>query len=191
MKKIAQFLLSLSGWRISHDIPPEKERCVMIAAPHTSNWDIWYARLAFFIMEVPVKFTIKQQWTRFPFGLFFKPLGAIGIDRRPRKDSGERPSYVKLMVEIFERYERIAVMVTPEGTRSPRKKWKTGFYYVALEAGVPICLGYLDYANKIAGVGPVIHPSGDIQADMHRIMAFYDGIEGKYPEKFELDERYA
>lgn len=191
MKKIAKFLLSLSGWRIAPDIPPEKERCVMIAAPHTSNWDIWYARLAFFIMEVPVKFTIKQEWTRFPFGLIFKPLGAIGIDRRPRKESGERPSYVKLMTEVFDRYERIAVMITPEGTRSPRKKWKTGFYYVALEAGVPICLGYLDYANKIAGVGPVIHPSGDIEADMHQIMEFYKDIEGKHPELFELDERYA
>lgn len=191
MKKIAEFLLSLSGWRIAPDIPPEKERCVMIAAPHTSNWDIWYARLAFFLMEVPVKFTIKREWTRFPFGLIFKPLGAIGIDRRPRKESGERPSYVQLMAEIFERYERIAVMITPEGTRSPRKKWKTGFYYVALEAGVPICLGYLDYANKVAGVGPVIHPTGDIKTDMHQIMEFYKDIKGKHPELFELDERYA
>ena len=189
-KQIAQFLLSLSGWKIAPDIPPESQRCVMIAAPHTSNWDIWYARLAFFIMEIPVRFTIKRVWMRFPFNLIFRPLGGIGIDRRPRSQSGERPSYVKLMAELFDRFEHIAVMVTPEGTRSRRTKWKTGFYYVALEADVPICLGYLDYANKVAGVGPIIHPSGDIVADMKRIMDFYENIEGKYPELYSPDERY-
>lgn len=190
-KQIAQFLLSLSGWQVAPDIPPESQRCVMIAAPHTSNWDIWYARLAFFIMGIPVRFTIKRMWMRFPFNLIFGPLGGIGIDRRPRAESGERPSYVELMTGLFERFDHIAVMVTPEGTRSLRTKWKTGFYYVAAEAGVPICLGYLDYKHKVAGVGPVIHPSGDIARDMKRIMDFYQNIEGKYPELYSPDERYA
>lgn len=162
----------------------------MIAAPHTSNWDLWYARLAFYAMDIPVHFTIKREWMRFPFSLIVGPLGGIGIDRRPRKLTGERPSYVQLMTEIFDRYEEIAIMVTPEGTRALRHQWKTGFYFVAKEAGVPICLGYLDYSKKVAGVGPVINPGEDMEADMQRIMTFYQTIEGRYPEKFAPDARY-
>lgn len=190
-KKLAKFLLSLSGWRMAPDIPPEVQRCVIIAAPHTSNWDIWYARLSFFIMDIPLRFTIKKEWMRFPLKHLIKWLGGLPIDRRPRRDTGERPSYVELMATLFEQYGSIAVMVTPEGTRSLRTQWKTGFYYAALKAGVPICLGYLDYANKVAGVGPAILPSGDLEADMRKIMDFYRPIQGKYPQQFSLDERYA
>lgn len=172
------------------DIPREVYRCVIIAAPHTSNWDIWYARLGFFIMGIPLRFTIKKEWTRFPFGLFVKPMGGLGIDRSPRPDTGKRPSYVELMAALFDDYDQIAVMVTPEGTRSLSPKWKTGFYYVAKEAGVPICLGYLDYKNKEAGVGGFVYPSDNMEADMKKIMDFYRPIQGKYPEQFSLDKRF-
>ena len=189
-KRLAKFLLWLSGWKLNMDIPKEVYRCVIIAAPHTSNWDIWYARLGFFIMGIPLRFTIKKEWTRFPFGLFVKPMGGLGIDRSPRPDTGKRPSYVELMAALFDEHDQIAVMVTPEGTRSLSPKWKTGFYYVAKEAGVPICLGYLDYKNKEAGVGGFVHPSDNMEADMKRIMDFYRPIEGKYPEQFSLDKRF-
>ena len=191
MKRIAAWLMSLSGWHVNMNYPREVARCIMTAAPHTSNWDFWYARLAFFVMEAPVKFTIKKEWMRFPLNLVIGPLGGIGIDRRPRGENGNRPSYVDQLAGYFGRYARIAVLVTPEGTRSPRKEWKTGFYYAALQAGVPICLGYLDYRKKEAGVGPVIHPTGDIAADMKKILDFYRKIPGKFPEKFSVDERYA
>ena len=81
-------------------------------------------------------------------------------------------------------------MITPEGTRARRTQWKTGFYYAALKAGVPICLGYLDYAKKEAGVGPALYPTGNLEADMRKIMDFYRNIKGKYPELFSLDERF-
>lgn len=190
MKKIAAWLMSLSGWHVNMQYPPEVARCVMTAAPHTSNWDFWYARLAFFVMEAPVKFTIKKEWMRFPFNLIIGPLGGIGIDRKPRGKGAERPSYVDQLAGYFAKYKRIAVLVTPEGTRSPRKQWKTGFYYAALQAGVPICLGYLDYKKKEAGVGLVVYPTGDIAADMKQILDFYCKIPGKFPEKFMVDERY-
>lgn len=189
-KRIAKWLLGLSGWKLSPAIPPEVQRCIIIAAPHTSNWDIWYARLGFYIMDVPLRFTIKREWMRFPFGLLLGPLGGLPIDRRPRGETGERPSYVDVMAELFEKHRRIAVMVTPEGTRSRSTRWKTGFYYAALKAGVPICLGYLDYANRAAGVGPALYPTGDVDKDMRQIMDFYRNIKGKHPELFSVDERY-
>ena len=190
MKRIAKWLLSLSGWTVNMNFPPEISRCVMTAAPHTSNWDLWYARLAFFVMEAPVRFAIKKEWMIFPFYLLIRPLGGIAIDRRPKGGGRERPGYVDQLAGYFHQYQRIAVLVAPEGSRSPQKHWKTGFYYAALKAGVPICLGYLDYRKKEAGVGPVIHPTGDIAADFRKILDFYTTIPGKFPEKFSPDERY-
>jgi 1-acyl-sn-glycerol-3-phosphate acyltransferase len=190
-KRLAEFLLRLSGWRLNPSVPEEVEHCVIIAAPHTSNWDIYYARLGFYVMGVPLKFTIKREWMRFPLNLIIGPLGGLAIDRRPRGNTGERPSYTQVMAELLEKHDKIAIMVTPEGTRSKREKWKTGFYYAALQAKAPICLGYLNYAKKEAGVGGPVYPSGDIEADLKIIMDFYKDIPGKHPEQFALDQRYA
>lgn len=190
-KRLAKWLLRLSGWTMREDVPPETERCVIIAAPHTSNWDLWYARLGFYVVDIPLRFTIKQEWSEMPIlGWLIRSLGAIGIDRKP-KVSGGRQSYVEAMADLFKEYERLAVMVTPEGSRSLRKQWKTGFYYTALTAGVPICLGYLDYGKKEAGVGEPVYPSGNLEQDMRKIMAFYQNITGRNPSLFSVDERYA
>jgi len=185
---LAKFLYWLAGWKLNPDMPKEVRRCVMIAAPHTSNWDIYYAKLAFYLMGIPMKFTVKKEWLRFPFNLFMIPLGALGIDRSPKKPGEERKSMVEAMADLFKQNDEIAMMVTPEGTRSKVTKWKSGFYYVALTAGVPICLGYLDYKNQVAGVGKAVYPTGDYKADMRIIMDFYKDIKGRYPEKFALDE---
>jgi 1-acyl-sn-glycerol-3-phosphate acyltransferase len=118
-------------------------------------------------------------------------MGGIGIDRRSpkegRKDTG---SYIQRMANLFKEQDRLALLVTPEATRSLRTEWKMGFYHVAKKANVPICLGYLDYEHKVAGVGGPIFISGDIDADLRKVMAFYQPIRGKYPEKFSIDERY-
>ena len=95
-----------------------------------------------------------------------------------------------LASSLFKQNEKLAVMVTPEGTRSLRTKWKTGFYHVAVGAQVPIALGYLDFKNKEAGVGKIILPSGDMQKDMKQIMDFYKNIKGKHPENFSVDLDY-
>lgn len=190
LKRIARMLLRLSGWTLEEDMPPEAQRCIMIASPHTSNWDIWYMRLSFYIMDIPVKFTIKKEWMRFPFGPIIRGLGGIGIDRSPKQPNAPRRSYTETMKEIFDRYDRIAMVITPEGTRSLRTQWKTGFYYTALAAGVPITFGYLDYHKKKAGVGGVLYPSGNFEADMKVIMDFYKNIGARYPEKFSVDQRF-
>lgn len=127
---------------------------------------------------------------RFPFGLLMRPLGGIGIDRRPRTAGAGRKSFVEAMIDLFQQNEELIILITPEGTRSRQEKWKTGFYHVALGAGVPICLGYVDYKNRKAGIGKVIHPT-DFATDMRTIMDFYRNIHPRYPENFALDQEFA
>lgn len=192
MKSIAQWILKLHGWKVDMNIPNETERCVMIAAPHTSNWDFYFMRLAFFVLQIPLKVTIKDVFTKFPFGLIIKPLGGIGINRKKSAQERGGKSYLEQMKDFFEKFERIAVVFTPEGTRARNDKWKTGFYYTALGAEKPICLGYLDYKKKVAGVGSlVVYPSGDIEKDMRLISDFYRDIAPEYPALFALDARYS
>ena len=194
-KLISKFIFWLFGWklgeRLTGDLNKDVRRCVMIASPHTSNWDFVFARAAFSLLDIPVRYTVKNDWTRFPFGILFNAMGAIGIDRSPKKPGDPRPSMTEAMISLFEQNKELAVMVTPEGTRSLRTKWKTGFYHVAVGAKVPIGLGYLDYEKKEAGVGRMLYPSGDMDKDMREIMAFYKDIKGKHPEKFSIDQDYA
>ena len=189
-KFISSLIFKLFGWTFKDHVGGGYNRCVMIAAPHTSNWDLVFARSAFYLMGIPVRYTVKKEWMRFPFNLVFGPLGAIAIDRSPRQPGEERRSMTEAMIELFSQNKELAVMLTPEGTRSLRTKWKTGFYHVAVGAKVPIALGYLDYKNKVAGVGKIITPSGDMAKDMRAIMAFYQNIQGKHPEKFSIDLDY-
>tara|TARA_B110000483_G_scaffold118993_1_gene143782 strand:- start:12 stop:563 length:552 start_codon:yes stop_codon:yes gene_type:complete len=182
--------MSLLGWKVHKKLPAGVDRCVMIASPHTSNWDFVFTRSAFSILNIPVRFTIKDTWFKFPLNLIFGPLGGIAINRKPRKEGEERPSTVEAMAALFEKNKNLVVLVTPEGTRSYREEWKSGFYHVAKMANVPICLGYVDYKNKVAGVGMTVYPSDDIAADMKIIMRFYKDIAPKHPEKFSVDKRY-
>ncbi|MCO5248166.1 MAG: 1-acyl-sn-glycerol-3-phosphate acyltransferase [Chitinophagales bacterium] len=176
-------IFKLKGWAIEGEIPPETDRCVLVAIPHTSNWDIIFASAAFYIMKVPMKFTIKKEWFRFPFNLIIGPLGGIAIDRSPKKPGEKRKSMVEAMAHLFEERDSLAVMVTPEGTRKRTDALKTGLWHVAKEAGVPICIGYLDYKKKRAGVGMVIWPK-DVDEDMKAIAKFGQTVTPKYPENF-------
>lgn len=189
-KLISKLIFWIFGWTLDDKLKADFRRCVMIAAPHTSNWDFVFARAAFFLMGIPIRYTVKDSWTKFPMSLFMNPLGAIGIDRSPRQPGEERLSMTEAMINLFNNRKELVVMVTPEGTRALRTKWKTGFYHVAAGAKVPIALGYLDYKNKVAGVGKIIMPSGDMDKDMREIMAFYKPIPPKHPELFSVDMDY-
>jgi 1-acyl-sn-glycerol-3-phosphate acyltransferase len=189
-KLFARSLFALTGWTYSNNMPPGIRQSVMIAAPHTSKWDFFYTRLAFVLMGIPVRITIENRYMKFPYGPFIRCLGGIGIDRRPRKEGEERPSMVKAMVDLFKDHEDLVMLVTPEGTRNLRTKWKTGFYHVAALAKVPVALGYLDYGKKEAGVSKVVYPSGDMKKDLGEIMAFYKNIVARWPEQFSIDLEY-
>ncbi|MEM6263080.1 MAG: 1-acyl-sn-glycerol-3-phosphate acyltransferase [Bacteroidota bacterium] len=188
-----KLLFKLGGWKVDPNLPEHSRRCVMIAAPHTSNWDFIFTIACFSLMKLPVRYTIKKEWNLPVLGPLIASMGAIWIDRSPKTPGAERPSMVDLMAEIFEQRpnEEIVVLVTPEGSRSPRPKWRTGFYYAAKKAGVPVGLGYLDYGKKIGGVGKVVFPTEDVDGDMKQIMEFYRPIQPHTQEKFLLDERYA
>ncbi|WP_266205689.1 1-acyl-sn-glycerol-3-phosphate acyltransferase [Pontibacter kalidii] len=177
-KFISKLFFKATGWKLKGTLAPQDRRCVMVAAPHTSNWDFVYARAAFFIMDAPIRYTIKKEFMKFPFGPILKAIGALPIDR------SRNTRMVDAMIRIFEETPGdMCVMVTPEGTRKYQPRWRRGFYHVAMGANVPIVLGYLDYAKKEAGIGPTIIPSGDVEADIEKIMAFYRTKTGKYPEQ--------
>lgn len=180
----------LKGWKVNWDMPQPIAPSVTIASPHTSNWDIIYTIAAFTILKVPFRFTIKKEWMKFPFNLFLGSVGGLGIDRSPKKPGDPRPSMVDAMVELYKDDPKLVIMVTPEGTRSLRTEWKSGFYHVAKNAGVPICLGYLDYGKKEAGIGAKIFPSDDMHSDLQQVMNFYRDKQPKFPEKFSVDKRY-
>jgi 1-acyl-sn-glycerol-3-phosphate acyltransferase len=190
-EKLAEQSLALMGWKTDNHWPEHLEQCVMIAAPHTSNWDALYARLALKALGVNVRLTIKDSYMKLPFGPFVRAMGGIGIDRRPKKEGEARPSMVELMTDLFKTHPKLVMLVTPEGTRAKQEQWKTGFYHVAVNAGVPIALAYMDYKKKEAGVGKIVYPTGNYEQDMQEIMQFYASIHPKFPEKFSVDTRYS
>ena len=182
-----RLIFRLQGWKITGYLPYDIKKCVLVAAPHTSNWDFVFGMAAMRIMKLSKHFTIKKEWLRFPVKRFFLSMGAIPIDRNKKNNDGEKKSIVDLMVDLFDTHDEIRLIIPPEGTRSRVEKWKTGFYYVALHAKVPIALGYMDYEKRECGIGQLIYPSGDYKSDMEKIMNFYRNIKGKNPENFALD----
>jgi 1-acyl-sn-glycerol-3-phosphate acyltransferase len=174
----SRLILRLMGWKITSVIPPGTKKCVIAVAPHTSYWDFVIGRLAYWLLGVKASFLIKKEVFRFPFKRMLLNMGGIPVDR------GRGHRMVDQVVEKFNKSDSLFVVITPEGTRKPVRQWKKGFYYIASQAGVPIALGYLDYAKKEGGVGKVIIPNGDLEGQMNEIKAFYYGMTPKYPEKF-------
>ena len=180
---LATAWIKLNGWKVIGSIPPEIKKAVMVAAPHTSNLDFFYSRAAFYLLGLPVKFAIKKEYMDSILGPLLKSMGAIGIDRS-KGSKGKRNSYVDQMVQYLNDHDHMFILIAPEGTRKSVEKWKSGFYYVARDAGVPIICGYLDYKKKHAGIGPIIKASDNIRSDMEKIHVFYRTITPKHPELF-------
>ena len=173
---IAQSILRLVGWR-TQVIPPLTSRYVLIGAPHTSNWDFIVALLLMAAEGIPIRLMGKDSLFRGPMGVLMRSLGAIPVNRR------EKTNLVDQIAAKFSEYDELIIGISPEGTRKKTSRWRTGFYYIALKADVPIVMAYLDYGNKVCGLGPSLKPTGDIQADFMIIRDFYSEIVGKYPHK--------
>ncbi|MBL7883812.1 MAG: 1-acyl-sn-glycerol-3-phosphate acyltransferase [Bacteroidia bacterium] len=185
-----KLIYKLFGWRVTHFLSDDIKKCVIIVAPHTSNWDFIFGMGTVKIMKLNQRFVIKKEWMRFPFSLLMKSLGAVPIDRNKNKATGEKASTVDAMADLFSTHDELRLVITPEGTRSKVTKWKTGFYYVALKANVPIALAFINYETKSCGIDKVIYPSGDYNKDMKQIMDFYKNMKGKNPENFSVDESF-
>jgi len=176
-KTIGRVVLRVSGWAYEGH-PPAARRYVLIAAPHTSNWDFVYMMAMAWALGVQLRWMGKASLFVFPLGVVFRALGGLPI----RRD--QRTNLVEQSVARFAEGGDLALAVPAEGTRRRGTHWRSGFYHIARLAEVPVVLGYLDYARKRGGVGPEVRPSGDVRADMDRLRAFYADKVGRYPALF-------
>lgn len=182
-KTFCIFMFKILGWTLHENKNMDVSKSVVLGAPHTSNWDLIISMGGFHKMRYPLKFFIKKEWLNiFILNKLLLSAGAVSVDR------SKPGTMVDNMAELIrDSKEDIALLVTPEGTRKRNCKWKTGFYYTALKAQVPIVLTYLDYPKKLAVFGPAFMPSGDFKSDMQIVKDYYKDVTAKYPENFCLD----
>ena len=183
MAGFSKFLLELFGWTLVGYPPKDITKAVFIMVPHTSFWDFIIGRLYCWSRRIPAKIFIKKEAFKWYYGWLLKYVGGIPIDR---SKSGNR---VEKAAEMIRDGDNIFLALTPEGTRKRVDVWKKGFYYIAQRAEVPIILSFIDYGKKEVGIGPVLNVTGDIDNDMKTIEDYYRGMQGKYPEMFNLYEK--
>ncbi len=171
----------LLGWKTNVTIP-NYDKCVICAAPHTSNWDLFIGKLFYGAIGRKTSFMMKKEWFFFPLGLIFKAVGGIPVNR------GRNTSLVDQMAKQFATRRTFHLAITPEGTRKANPNWKKGFYYIALNAGVPIVLIGIDYTTRTISSTKAIIPTGDLNRDMREIKMYFKDFKGKHPENFNLGE---
>jgi 1-acyl-sn-glycerol-3-phosphate acyltransferase len=176
LRMLAKLFLRVAGWRLEGTIPADLQRAVVIAFPHTTNWDLPYMLAVSWALGIRVSWLGKQELFRRPFGGLMRWLGGVPVDR------SRRSNLVEQAAERLRTTDRLFLVIPPSGTRSRARHWKSGFYHVARSARVPVVCAFLDYERKAGGVGPIFIPSADLGADMERLRVFYRDIRGKYPE---------
>ena len=182
LRVLSVSFLKLTGWKVQGSLPPNCSKSVFIAAPHTSNWDLPYTLMVAFSLRLHIYWMGKEQIFKPPFRGVMMWLGGIPVNRE------KSSNLVAASVEAIQQADGpLQLVVPPEGTRSNTRYWTTGFYYIAVGAQVPIVMSYMDYEKKISGLGPVFQPSGDIDADMVRIKAFYAPFKGKNADQFQAE----
>lgn len=180
LRAVSRCILRLTGWTIEGALPAHAHKSVLIAAPHTSNWDLPYTLMLAFSLRLRVVWMGKSSLFRAPFGGVMRWLGGIPVNREQSTNMVATSAQA-----LREASGPTQLIVPPEGTRGKTRHWKTGFYFIAQQAGVPIVLAFVDYGRKVGGLGPVFEPTGDVDSDMARIKAFYAPIQGKNPHQFE------
>ncbi len=164
------------GWTVE-GTAVEPRKFVIIAAPHTSNWDFVYFVGASKRLNLNLSFMGKKSLFRWPFGRMMCEMGGIPVDR---SKSG---NYVDAMIDEFAKRSEFMLTIAPEGTRGKVRQWRTGFYHIAVGAGVPLVCGLMDYKRKVVGLGPAIWPTGDYAKDMEQVTAYYSRCTPKFPER--------
>ncbi len=160
---------------------PDLRKCVIIAAPHTSNWDFIYYIGAIERLGLKARFAGKKSLFRWPFGKAMVELGGVPVDR------SKSNNFVDAMAAEFHQNDDFMLTIAPEGTRGKVKKWKTGFYHIAVQANVPLVIGMMDYAKKEVGLAGAIWPTGDYAKDMEKVLAFYQNTTPRHPHDGTVD----
>jgi 1-acyl-sn-glycerol-3-phosphate acyltransferase len=186
LKFIGKLILNIAGYKIVDTTPKgvqNYQKAVMIAAPHTSNWDYVYTMAALYALEIPIKYLGKDSLFKFPLGILVRSLGGIPVRRN------QKNNLVNDMAKMInDSSEQMQLIVPAEGTRSFSKEWKSGFYHIANVAKVPIILGFLDFGKKEVGFLDEFNPTGDYERDLKDIQKKYIGITPKHPALFSLKD---
>ena len=180
-KSLCRLMFRKMGWQVEMTVP-YRDKCIICVAPHTSNWDFIIAELYYHSIGRTAGFLMKKEWFFWPMGVLFRSMGGIPVERSRHVSLTDRVAEAAIKAERFE------LAVTPEGTRSLATKWKRGFYFIALKAGLPIQLYAIDYKRKRIVCTQELVPSGNVEADMRLIMDYYRPYEGKYPGKFAVED---
>jgi len=179
MRWLAKLIFyKILGWKLENHFNPEVKKCVLIGAPHTSSYDFLIAILIRKIMGIQINFVGKKELFKPPFGWYFRAVGGSPIDRTGKLKK------VDAIAQIFQKKEIFRLALSPEGTREKTENWKTGFYYIALKAEVPIVMVSFDYDIKKVKISEPFWPTGDYQKDYTKIFSYYNGVTGKIPENF-------
>lgn len=177
LRPLYVFLFGLFGWRINGSFPGELKKYIIAVAPHTSNWDFPVGVAARSILRIQsARFLGKSQLFKPPFGWLFRALGGYPVERSTSHD------LVDQVVKIFNNHEKFILALAPEGTRKKVEKFKTGFYYIAKKANVPIIPVGFDFGKKEVVLGQPLYPSDNIEADFEILYSFYRNIKGRNPE---------
>lgn len=180
LRAFSRAYLKLAGWKLEGGLPSDCAKSVMIAAPHTSNWDLPYTLMVAFALRLNVYWMGKQSIFRWPFGGLMRWLGGIAVNREAASNMVAASAAALQAAD-----GPVQLIVPPEGTRSKTRYWKTGFYWIAHTARVPIVMAYMDYPRKLSGLGPVFRPTGNIELDMAVIKRFYAQFKGKNRQQFD------
>lgn len=182
MKTLSEYTLIILGWKIKGKFPDIK-KSVIIFAPHTSYWDGFYGKLYLQHANINYKFLSKKEFFKFPIKYFFKAFGSIPVYKNKK--------FINQIVELFNSYKELHIVLSPEGHLARTDHWKKGFYYMANGAQVPIVVGFIDYKQKEIGIKGVIQNTECIEKAFNEIGQMYSNVNAKYPEKFVLDKRYS
>ena len=179
MKAIAKFILyTVLGWKLEGDFAKDIKKYVVIAAPHTSWVDFPISILSRMVSGVMINFIGKNSLFKGPFGFFFRALGGTPVDR------SKSNNLVEAIIQVFNSKDEFILALSPEGTRKKVDTWKTGFYYIAKGANVPIVMATLDFEKKQVKISEPYYTTDDKEKDFEFFYAFYKDVKGKYPDQF-------
>lgn len=185
MKSLSGTILKTFGWKIMGKFPDVK-KCIIIIAPHTSNWDLIIGKLYMNEKGVKNSVLVKKELFFFPMNFIMRAIGTVPVDRKNRKNS-----IVAQATAYFKKNKEFCLVVAPEGTRRKVMRWKKGCFYIAQKAQVPIVVSYIDYKKKEVGIKKVLEDTSDMIESMKEINNIYRNVNAKYPENFTIDKGYS